>query len=567
MVTFCRAALAAALAVGVVAGCRSPGDLTVPGSRGVLVADRSAVTTTTGSGVSVSVSLRDANGSVVPINDILWVAADTTVAVVVRDMAVIPGSFVARATIVGRARTGGWTYVTVYAAKLVDTVRVAVLPSGLDSSLVAYAGAVQADTIVRAALPGPPALPPDTLVFAAPDTLVLRGTDVLHFDTGSAYVYVQSQGLRTWGVVTSVTPARLAVVFAEPARGQVVVNRLLLTTGDSILGTVRIDSLLGDSVTVSRQRFSGTVSVVGDTMTVTAGPGTLFDGYASVTFDTSGAAVMSQTASQLQVLSPVAFTGYPRITQYRVTRSGPGYGYVSGSPTRMPYTMRAATFPGEIVTGGRLLDTVTVYATANARFDGGYYGLDASVPATYPCGGCRYGVIWVASTPDSLKFVSPVGVNGPMLIGLWSGSGVRVKSALLSMYTREPLVVSGTSTGEPNEPGNDSAAGATAYPAGPGYAIFGALNGTTDSSDYYTFPVPAAARVMVAVSARVSLGVAACDSLVAGGCGTANDLLKSGALVPAGSRLWLRVTDTSATPGYVTYELTVWVSLTGVRAP
>jgi hypothetical protein len=144
----------------------------------------------------------------------------------------------------------------------------------------------------------------------------------------------------------------------------------------------------------------------------------------------------------------------------------------------------------------------------------------------------------------------------------------------MRMYSRTALVVSGANAGEVNEPGNDSAGGAT--PLGPRTYVTGALNGTTDTSDYYTFSVPAAARVYVSTGypgkgsgdgSDVHLGIVLCDSLVAGGCGSVNDLLKgtTSAVVPAGSQVWIRVTDTSPTPGAVVYGLGVTRSLTGVR--
>lgn len=450
---------------------------------------------------------------------------------------------------------------TVTAEGLSDSVRVAVLPATLDASLVSYAGTAQKDTIVRPGRLGPPVLPPDTVVFTAPDTLVVASVGTLQFDTGSVYVAVQLDSGVAWGTVTSVSPHLLKVVFTSPAVGPVVVHRLRLVTGDSALGTINIDSLAFKSVAVSRQRYRGTVRVVGDTLAIAAGPGILFDEYAAARMDTVGLAIFSRTASQLRALSPATHSGYVTVTNARVTRSGIGYGYLDSLTTTARYGVAAATFPGAILTGGRLLDTVTVVATANATFMP-YGNYAVSVPANYPCGGCRYEVLWLLASPNLLKFIAPVAVDGPIFI-----AQVAVGSAVLSMYSRAALVASGVTTAEPNEPGNDSAAGATALPAQSGYDLLGALNGSTDTSDYYTFPVPAAAHIYVGWDSPDSLGIVVCDSLVAGTCGPTNDILRGSGMIPAGGRAWVRVSTGSPTPEFVAYHVTVWVSLTGVRAP
>ncbi len=580
---FGLASLGAAVVAGGIAGCYRDPLSGLRGGRSLLVLDHSAVVTVTGATTAVAVSLRDGQGNIVPVADAWWSIADTSVAVVARDSSPVPGNYVARATIVGRARTGGVTTVNVSAGGLAASAPVAVLPAKLDASLITYGGTAHPDTIVRPALLGPPPEPAIATVFTAPDTLVINGTAALQFDTSDSYaVHVQTAAGRAAGYVTSRSPTQLKVVFAVGAAGPLVVRSLLLVTGDSTFGTLRIDSLTFDSVAVSRQHFTGSVTVIGDTLTATAPAGTAFSvtycGWpstfcvymspASLSLDTATTATLSLSAAQIRLLSAVTYAG-PVTVRGLVVQRPDGSAFAFDSlKTNGPYTIAAATLPGTITTGGRLLDTVTVRAAAGASL---WYP-SITVPATYPCAGCGYGAWVVFYALDSVRFISPVGVNGPILF-----SGVLVGNATLPMYTRASLVVSGATTGEPNEPGNDSAAGATPLPVGSAYMTYGALNGSTDTTDYYVFQVPSAAYVALntfqypgtgagdAANPRIYAFV--CDSLVAGVCNSGVDLAKGGVLLPPG-QAWLRVTMRTPTAGYVAYRMSLSEFPTGsVRQP
>ena len=561
MRTLPRAILASAFAACAGGACRTLGDLSLTGPSRYLVTDVQVVELAPGASQVVSATMRGASGRLVPVADARWRVADSGLAAVVADTSAIPGAIEARARIVGRSVTGGATLVVVEAGGASDTVHVAVVPTRLDASLVSYAGTPRPDTIVRPALAGPPPEPGDTTVFAAPDTLVLSGRGALSFDTSSSYgyyspIFARTPAGRADGYVVSRSPTQLKIVFTVPVAGRVAVRNLLLTTGDSVFGTLRIDSLLLDSVAVSRQRFSGTVAVVGDTMTVTAGPGTSF--YTSqyypygsqAVLDTVALPAMSVSASQVRALSPVTYRGPVTVRDVERFRPDGSHFTLDSLKTNGSYAIAAATFPGTFATGGRLLDTVTVYAGGGAT-----PGSAVAVPASYPCGGCSYNT-WVVGSygADSVRFLVPVGVNGPIQI---SGS---VGLAALVMVSRAKLVVSGTVTGEANEPGNDSASGAT--PLTLGTYGFGALNGSTDTTDYYVFQVPANSNVSMYLwypgtgagdAANPHISAYVCDSIAGGVCANERDVLSGSVLVRAGTG-WLRIVLRTPEPGYIAYR-------------
>ena len=535
-----------------------------------LVADRNAVVISAGSSVTVTATLVDGRGLQAPVANAVWSAQDTAVVQVLPDTTTVPGSYRAAAKIVGRARLGGVTTVSVAAAGLAATVLVGVLPSAFDSSLVLVTGAAHPDTI---------GLTP----FSAPDTLVLRAAGRLQFDTVGWYPsWISTPGnpSSSGTNVLKFTATELKAVFTQPVVGRITVHNVLFSTGDSTLGTIRLDALATDSVAVSRQRFTGDVTVVGDTVVLTAGPGQAFGTptyfpWVDVKFDTIEAAFLSATWTQRRVMSPLPYTGLVTVTGM-IALASPNANVLLGPLlTVAPHTIPAATFPGAIVTGGRLLDTVTVYATPNAKLSGGY-GYAATVPATYPCAACRYGVIWISMTPDSVKFIAPVGTKGPIFFGssLYTSDGVLLAGAQMSVYSRDTLTVSGTSTGEVNEPGNDSAAGATVLTGGPDWTVLGALDGSSDTTDYYTFQVPAQARVSVSPGEFAGSGsglpgtpeidVYLCDSLTAARCDALYDThqASSAVLMPAGPA-WLRVALRTPQAGFLAYRFAVHASLTG----
>lgn len=569
------------LAAGGFAACfRDPLGSLASGSQ-TLVADRHGVVISSGKSAVVTASLRDGRGQLVPLADATWRVADTTLATVAVDTAALPGSYESRATVVGRTPAGGVTTLRVTAAGLSAAVVVAVLPSKLDTSFIRYAGALHPDTSGA----GP---------FSAPDTLIVRGTALLRLDTVYGnWPYVRTPG-RTYAYVLTGTASQLKMVFIQPAVGRLVVHNLLFATGDSVLGTIRLDSLVSDSVAVSRQRFTGPVTTVGDTLVLTAAPGTAFSTPVfapAQTFilDTFALAPIRITNTRAYLLSPLTDTGYVTVDGMIALASGAANVQLGPIATVGPHGINAATFPGPIQTGGRLLDTITVRATANTKF---WYYYDVSVPATYPCGECRYEVLWILQTPDSLKFVAPVAVNGPLLIGVpgaYPYFGVLVGDGAMPMYTRDTLVVSGTVTGEPNEPGNDSAGGATPLTdlGGGAAPVFGALNSTTDTSDYYTitFTTPKSVAVYLdwigngsGDAADPAFDVVMCDSLVGGACGAANDLLQGAgsrplqgqqgrvSRVPPG-QVWFRVVARSAFAGNVAYRLEVLYSTLAASRP
>jgi hypothetical protein len=361
--------LAVAFVAAGAAGCFSDPVSSLRNGPATLSLDHQAVYLKTGDSVAVVAEVKDDQGNVFPASDAAWTVDDQSIAVVREDTAAVPAEYFTRGFIRGVTPTGGWTTVTVTARGLTSTIRVVVLPANVTASLVSLTGTATTDTAIIPASPGPPPTPPDTIVYSAPDTLVLSGTSFLNFDTSAVAVYTTGPAGTSEGFVFAKSPTQISVVFSAAAAGKVVVKNLLAVTGNANVGTIAVDSLIADSMSLSRVRFAGTISQLGDTMTINAGGGESFTSATTVSFGTAGAILLSQTASQLNVLSPVAYTG-----QVNVNKVTFGTAVVNTIATNAatPYSMNAAVFPQGNVTmspnNARLGDTVIVTAPSGLSF-------------------------------------------------------------------------------------------------------------------------------------------------------------------------------------------------------
>ncbi|HTT68070.1 MAG TPA: hypothetical protein VMF70_08580 [Gemmatimonadales bacterium] len=243
----------------------------------ILSLDHTSIFVAPGDSTAVTATILDNGGNVLPETDAAWSSAATTIAVVNKDTTIIPGNYLSRAFVRGVVSTGGWTTVTVQSRGLTATVRVAVVPPVLPASQVSVVGTPGPDTlVVPGTIIGHDTIPADTVAYTAGDTLVINGTSVFQFDTSQARVYLSGPSGISTGILVGKTPTQLQAAFLRPGAGKVIVTNLVLVTGNTAIGNIAIDSLIGDSTAVSRKRF-GPLGVamspnnarLGDTITVT----------------------------------------------------------------------------------------------------------------------------------------------------------------------------------------------------------------------------------------------------------------------------------------------------------
>jgi len=379
--------LAVAFVAAGAAGCFSDPVKPLRSGPTILSVDHSAVFVHAGDSTAVTATILDNGGNVLPETDASWTSANTAMAVVRKDTTVIPGNYLTRAFIRGiDSISGGWTSVIVATRGVADTIRVTVLPAKLNKTLVATAGATLTDTVLVPFNPGPPAVAAKAITYTAKDTLVLTGTSIISFDTSRVAVSIATSNGTAKGFVVSKTPSVVKAVFQTGAAGHLMVNHVISTPGNSLIGAIAIDTLIGDSVAVAPWRltpaFGASVVQAGDTMTITAGTNETFTSSTLVTFtgpsDSVGpvdtAIVMGQTGTTINVLAPRTRAGF-RVTVRSVQMAGAAsvgtITFDSLKTNDLAYSMTGATFPSANVSvgGGKLGDTITITAPAGLAFD------------------------------------------------------------------------------------------------------------------------------------------------------------------------------------------------------
>jgi hypothetical protein len=443
-----------------------------------LVLSRTSLVISTGDSIQVQVTALDAQGNQVPVGDVSWVSADPNIAAISGETE-FPGNVYERAFVRGVTFAPGTTTITVTAQGVSDSVRVTVLPSALSGNggTAAVSGTAAADTIAGAA----------PFVYTAGDTIVLTASGALTFDN-DATVSLGS----TSGYIVSQSATQIKVMSRGPFAGRPVV-RGLTYTGPGQVGTLTIDSLFADSVLVSRARFTGTATVSNDPnfgtntlLTLTAAPGSAFRTTAplsTVRLGSASAIVLTRSATTITAITGTAAAGQPVM----VTNVDIGTGTVDSlragtAAAGSAVTIAASNFPGTATSGGDLLDTVTI-AIAGA-------GNAFCASAAAPCGTARSTVTingvaayLISRTTTAITAVAALPGTGSVTI-----TNVNVNGTLVpSLSTSATLNVT-TTTGEPNEPGNDAPGGATArgMPAAVGDTVwtFGAIN-TGDIDDFF----------------------------------------------------------------------------------
>jgi len=436
--------LAVAFVAAGAAGCFKDPVSGLRGGPAVLDVNESAVILKTGDSIAVLAYLKDNAGNVMPETDAIWTSADPTVAAVRKDSSqAIPGNAYTRAFIVGvNALSGGVTTVTVTTRNVSDTIRVVVIPAKFQASLVATAGAAAlTDTIVNPAS-ALTSTPRTYTAYSAKDTLVLNGTSTLTFDTSKVTVQIGTPTGASKGLIVSKSPSQLKVVFEVGAAGKVMIQHLLLTPGNAAVGTIKVDTLIADSVAVAAWHptgatFGGSIALAGDTLTVNAANGMTFDGKTTVDLtdatDTLGTAtptyIITQTPTQMTVLSS-ATVAKQRVTLRKVhMAAAASVGSVlfdSLKTNNAPWAMNQASLPASYVVKSG--DTLFITAVAPVVFGATGPG-DTLANGTLQKTGVTFdtgtapniapaaNAIILAQTGTTLSYVlSPVANNGPISV-------------------------------------------------------------------------------------------------------------------------------------------------------
>jgi hypothetical protein len=367
----------------------------------VLSLNASSVYLATGDSVAVIGYLKDDAGNVLPATGATWTVANATVAVVnvpADSLQPIPGSAYTRAFIRGVTPTGGFTTVTVVTRGITSTIRVVVVPIVLPATQYSRTGTPTTDTLVIPGQTGPPIVAPVTVIYSAPDTLVVNGTAFLTFDTTKISVSVTGPTGTSTGYVFAKTPSQIKVVFTAGASGKVLLRHFIMVTGNPAAGTPATDSVfLADSLLFSKVRYRGAITQTGDTVNFALTNGIHFGAATVVLFGATTGQVFD-TAAGL-VLSPAAYTG-------PVTLQNVGLGAATLnsilSTTSPTVTAAGYAFPGAAAAAG---DTMTVTAAGRVRFD-------ALTRATI--GGVKDSVIGFDST--HLFLLAPAGSTGALVV-------------------------------------------------------------------------------------------------------------------------------------------------------
>jgi hypothetical protein len=344
--------LVAALAATGLAGCFDDPTSSLREGPGALDVSRSSIVIANGDSVQVDAYVRDAQGNPLPATGATWTTDLASVAVVALAAVQPPGDGSTRAFIKAANPVGAATYVRVTVRGLTDSIRVVSLPAVLPAGAVTVVGAASADTVGATA-------------FTAGDTIEVRlPVSTLTFNQGASVVRV--------GTATAYTLFRadtlLRVLSRGPVNGPITVTNIIYA-GASGTGAIEMDSLVTtDQVQAARARFRGTISVTGDTVSVTATGGTTFRiaGTTADTFTTTvyiGASrgrTIERTATFMRVIAPDAnpspLTAGITVRKYNWDANNLIDSAVSGSPA---VTVNRAWFTGGVTVSGGILLTVT----------------------------------------------------------------------------------------------------------------------------------------------------------------------------------------------------------------
>jgi len=314
------------------------------------------------------------------------------------------------------------------------------------------------------------------------DTMLVAAPTGAAFSTAAPLSGARIRTRAAW--VLGRTAAQLQVLWPRDTTGVVTVTNV-------VVGSATIDSLKTPaSYTTTIPSFGGAVTQSADTMFLNAPTGSTFATNSAVRFGATSAIVLTRSTTALKVISPATWTGV-----VTVTRVVAGSLTIDSAKTPAPYTINRAVF-GTVVTLGRLVDVVKVYATAGALFT----TTPADSVSNVTIGGQRAWV--VLRTADSMYVVSKMPSTGSIAISNVNVGWMKIPS----LNSPSAVVISELPTGEPNEPANNTPGAVTINLTGATAAnpvvIFGAVDGVAlgsgaDADDYFAFTLAAARTVTI----------------------------------------------------------------------
>lgn len=449
-----------ALAV-VAAGCFSDPTSDLRGGPDRLTLSNTVVVQRVGETDQIDIQVKDQQGNSLPFGAPTFTSLDPTIATMAPlpdpTLVTVPGNTLFKSVLT--ALSSGTTRIVVTADGVSDTVTVFVLPVTSGSATVG------------ASLFGPAS---ELTITAPPNT---------SFNTTGATSTV-SFGLAA-GTITSLTAGTITVVSPINYTGPVTVRNMVTVTQD-------VDSIVIPSVTIAAATNPGTMVVSagplgpGTLLTLTPPTGGTFSATAStVTFGATAGIILTRTATQIEVISPSAYTG--PVTVSNITVNGV---LMHPLPSATNATVAAAAFPGTFSNGGgAMVDTVVINSGASATF--------AATSAVTINGAAA----WIISNSGTvIRAIARRGGTGSIAVTNVIVGGVTIPS-LISAAT---LTVSTTVSGEPNEPANDAPAGTPIVITGATAAApnvrFGTIDdggGAGDLDDFFTFTITGTRTVVL----------------------------------------------------------------------
>jgi hypothetical protein len=455
---------------------------------------RAAATIINGDSIAVTGTLVDAQGNALPTTGATWTVDDPTlVRVTVDTLNPAPGDIFTRAFVTAISNQPGVAVITATAGGQTATFHATVLPATFPGT-AAVTGTPGADTII---INNPAPAPPTVVSYTAGDTLVVTAPANVTFANNATVTFGTNPAM-----IVSNTGTVIKALARAPYAGKVTIGNLVYA-GNTTTGPIAIASIKTDSIIIEHARWRGTQAVTADPnfgantlLTVTAPAGVTFGtgttvaiGGTPVIGATAAVAPvnlirLTQTATTLTAIAPSNQTGALLIKGALIGTAAVDSLRVGTAP--LAVTITKSSFPGTVSqTGtGTLLDTVTISVVAGV--DSFVTGPAASV-SNVTIGGRPTFVLSRSKT--QMKVIAKAGSTGPATI-----SNVVIVAAgtvIPSLATSGNVVVTTSPSGEPNEPGNQSQATATALgtlsAANDSLVVFGVMNFSGDARDYYSF--------------------------------------------------------------------------------
>jgi hypothetical protein len=397
--------ITAALAAAATVGCFSDPTSSQQNGPALLQLTRSAAVVPIGESTLVEARLVDDAGNLLPMAGATWTTDNAAIADVHVAAVQLPEDVSSKVYVLGIATLGGITTVRVTARGVTDSVRVTALPTRfLGTGTGSVVGTPEADTS-------------GSFAFTAGDSLTITAPAGMVFDPAASVITLG--GTRTYLLSRSST--QVSALAIKGYHGRATVSNITWL-GNAITGDYQLTSLdTSDSVSVARARLRGTVSVTGDTITVTASGATQFATTGSDTLvflAETPAKTLSRTSTQIRAIAttlPAAsYTGGITVRRYAWDASNTLDSVYSATGL----TVARAQFTGAIAVTNSIL--MTISAPAGTTFN-----------TVAPLSGVKFDSIpagIISRTATQLQVSSTVNYTGKVTVTNLLVGAVRIDS-------------------------------------------------------------------------------------------------------------------------------------------